>query len=202
MEKQLKSLSPTKLRITLIITIVLLILAIGAGFWFFRSGLIAYAESVSKTAAEANVSANDVQNLQKLEAELKDDQVAINRTKSIVADSESYQYQNQIIQDLSRYAKAAGVTITGYVFTTDGAAGGSVAAPVANNGGAPAGLKTTSVSITPKSPVKYTSFMQFIHSIELNLTKMQLTGITLSKSAEGYDMVSVNPLTIEVYTKQ
>lgn len=202
MEKQLKSLSPTNLRIVLIATIVLLVLVIGAGFWLFRTQMVSYAESVSKAAAEANVSANDVQNLQKLETELKDDQVAINRTKSIVADSESYQYQNQIIQDLTRYAKAAGVTITGYVFTSDGAApGGAVAAPVANNGGAPAGLKTTSVSITPKSPVNYKSFMQFIHSIELNLTKMQLTGISLSKSPDGAEMVAVNPLTIEVYTK-
>jgi len=202
MEKQLKGIGPTKLRIALIATILLLIVAAGIGYWFLRLQLVNYAEQVSKAAVAANVSANDVRNLQNLQTELKLGSVAITRTKNIVAESQSYQYQDQVITDFTRYAKAAGVTVSGFGFDTTAPGAATVPTPVDPQAApVPTGLKTTRVSVTVKNPVEYKALMQFIHLIELNLTKMQLTGISISQSPEKPNLVTVNPLTIEVYTR-
>lgn len=203
-EKQLKGMSPTKLRIVLIATIIILIVGAATGYWFLRQQLVSYAEQVNRAAVEANISSNDVRDLQKLQDQLNKDAVAITRTKNIVAESRSYLYQDQAINDLSRYAKAAGVTISGYGFDSAGAAASTAPAPAATDptaATAPTGLKTTRISVTLKTPVDYKALMRFIHSIELNLTKMQLTGISVSQPSDSKSMVSVNPLTIEVYTR-
>lgn len=202
--KNTTSLSPTKLRIVLIATIVLLIGSSGVGFWFFRSQMVTYAEQVNKAAVEATVSENDVRTLQALKTKLEEDTVAITRAKNIVASSQFYQYQDQAIDELSRYAKAAGVTISAYGFDGDQSAGGATAPaadPAAAPAAAPAGIKTTSVVVTVKSPLNYQALLRFIHSIERNLTRMQLTGISVTLSPENPNMVSVNPLTVEIYTR-
>lgn len=196
------SFSAAKLRIVLIATIVLLVAVSAVGFWLFRTQMVNYAVEVNKATAEANASANDVRTLQTLKTKLEEDTVAITRTKNIVASSQFYQYQDQAISDLTRYAKAAGVTVSAYGFDGDKAAAATpdpAAAPVAPG---PAGVKTTSVTVTLKSPLNYQALLRFIHAIERNLTKMQLTGISITLSPENPNMVSVNPLTVEIYTRQ
>jgi hypothetical protein len=208
-EKQVKGMTPTKLRLILIGVISMLIILAGVGFWLFSSQLSAYAEQVSKDAAQANVSANDISRLEKLKTQLEDDAVAITRTKNIVADSQSYQYQNQIINDLSIYAKNAGVVVSSYSFDSSTSASGEASpsatapapsaettAPVAADG-----LKTTNITVTLKSPADYKAVMRFVHSIESNLTKMQLSGISIAQASEDKNMVTTNPLTIQVYTR-
>lgn len=200
-EKKLNGLSPTQLRAVLTGTIVLIIVTTAAIFWLFQVQLSTYAQQVNKDAAAADASANDIRNLQKLQAQLEEDEVAITRTKNIVADSRSYQYQDQIIKDLSAYAKASGVIVSGYGFGSDTATSGAAANGQTAETPVAAGLKTISVSVSLKNPVDYRAFMRFIHSIELNLTKMQLTGISISPSQENKDLVTVGPLTIQVYTR-
>jgi len=202
-EKKNKGITPTSLRLILSITIVLMVAVSAVGFWFFRNALASYAADVDKAAKEATASSSDIANLQQLQKQLEQDSVAVNRAKNIVADSKSYQYQNQIISDLNTYAKASGVTISGYNFTTDTpTSGGSAAAtPASPQPLTPAGLKSTSVSVTVKTPVDYKAIMKFIHSIEINLTKMQLTGISLTRAADNGNQVTTNPLTIEVYIR-
>lgn len=203
-EKQMNGLSPTKLRIVLFASMIIFVIAAAIGFWFFKGWLTHFAEDVHSKSVAATVSSNDIANLQNLEAQLERDSVAVNRTKNIVADSKSYQYQNQIITDISAYAKSANITVSNYTFnsgsgaggsTTGGASSSSATAPAA---AAPAGVKTTSVSITIKNPVDYKAVMRFIHAIELNLTKMQLTGISLTKG-DSSSSATINPLTLEVY---
>lgn len=207
-EKQMKGMTPTKLRIILCITIVLLLVIAAFGFMFFRGQLVAYAEEVNKSAREATISTNDIATLEKLKKELQDDKVAVTRANNIVADSKSYQYQDQIINDLSVYAKVAGVVVSGYSFISDipaaDSASTSTSAATSDTQApapAPSGLKSTKVAITLKNPVDYRATMRFIHAIELNLTKMQLAGISLTGSADNKNQVSANPLTIEVYIR-
>lgn len=202
-DKQLNSLTPTKLRLVLIATIGILVVVAAVGFWLFRSYLIEYSGNVRAAAKEANVSSNDIANLQKLKTQLEDDKVAVTRTKNIVADSQSYQYQDQIINDLGVYAKSSGVVISAYNFTSDSAtttANSSSTGATAPQTASPTGLKSTSVSITLKNPVDYKSVIKFIHSIEANLTKMQLSGVSLTR-ADTKEQVTANPLTIEVYIR-
>jgi len=203
-EKQTKALTPAKLRIVLLGLIVVTLIGSGFGFWLFRNQMTTYAESVNEDARSATVSSNDITMLQSLQAQLEENSVAVTRAKNIVADSKSYQYQNQIISDINTYAKAAGVGIAGYGFNSEGsgaAAASGTAAPAAPLPAAPSGLKTTSVSVTITNPVSYRAIIRFIHSIELNLTKMQLSGVTLTKSDTNSDEVTVGPLTIEVYVR-
>lgn len=203
-ENQLQGMTATRLRIILIFTIVLLVVLCGVGFWFFRGQLISYARQVEIDNAAASASSDDIVKLQKLKTELSDDQVAVTRAKNIVADSQHYQYQNQIIDDITAYARLSGINITGFTFNNDTPVNGTkpvatgvtpVAGPIA-----PANLKTTTTSITVKNPVNYETVMKFIRSIELNLTKMEVSGVSLTKASDP-SQVTVNPITIEVYTR-
>lgn len=202
----MRRLTPTKLRLVLVGSIALLLVVSILGFWFFRSQLFAYAALVNKDAQDANTSSNDITILQRLEKQLEDDKVAVNRAKNIVADSKSYQYQNQIINDLNAYAKASGVSIASYSFTSDAAAAGASSSTAAGAqptqaATTPTGLKSTSVTVSISNPVNYQAIMRFIHSIELNLTKMQLTGVSLAQSETSKDNVTITPLTLEVYIR-
>lgn len=200
-EKKFSSLSPVKLRIALLMSIAAIVIISAVGFWFFRGWLESYATSVSEDAQKVEASNSSVTNLQNVKKELEENSVAVNRTKNIIADSKSYAYQNQIINDIDAFAKASGVTIAGYGFaTTDATTGTAAASPDAAP--APAGLKTTSITVTINNPVRYQSIMNFIHSIESNLTKMQIAGITLRQDpAGGSDSVSIEPISVEVYIK-
>lgn len=201
MEKQLQNLTPSIFRLILIGTMVLLLGAFGGCFYLFRNQLDAYAGQVKNDNYAAAVSSNDVNRLQEIQQQLENDHVAVTRAKSIVADSQSYQYQNQIIGDINQYAVSSGVTITSYTFNTD--IDKKPPVPTVNPNPltiAPAGLKTLSAVVSVKSPVNYTAIMRFIHSIEINLTKMQLAGVSFTKGTNSTD-VTVNPITIEVYTR-
>lgn len=190
-------LSAVKFRLVLIASIVILLGLAGVGFWFFCNQLTSYATEVRSANAAASTSTSDILRLKQLEKQLEEDSVAVTRAKNIVADSKYYQYQDQIIADFTSYAKASKLTISSINFDTGAAA---PAAPAPGGTPTPAGLKSTTATVTLKNPVNYQALLKFVHSLELNLTKMQLTGITLQRDEESKS-VTVNPLTIEVYTR-
>lgn len=197
-ENQLKKIDASKLRIILASSIILLIgISIGL-FLFFRGQLVGYAEQVKTANTKASVSQSDINMLENLQKELDSNQVAVNRAKNIVADSQNYKYQNQIIDDITTYAKKANVTISGYGFTTDSTAG-TTGSSATGGPAAPTGLKSVGVSVGIKSPVDYESIIRFIHYIEANLTKMQVSGISLT--GDGSTNVTASPITIQVYTR-
>lgn len=203
LKKQVSGMTAQKLRLLLFVGIALLIALSAAGFWFAHKQLVGFAEEVRTTTAIANASTQDLANLQSLKTQLAEDADTVERTKSIVADSQYYAYQDQIIKDINTYANRAGVTITGYTFNTAATGAASQAAastPAAAGAQTVAGLKSVSVSVAIKSPVKYNSIMNFIHAIEQNLTKMQLAGVSLTKDPQS-DNVTANSLNLEVYTR-
>lgn len=211
MNKSAQKLTPTKLRIILIITMTLLLAAAIAGFYFGQKTLSAYATEVSTKVAEAENSKDSVNQLQKLESELERLSSVRERTKSIVAESRSYLYQDQIIADLNNYANQAGISISQFNFQTEAAATGAApaapATPDANSSSPPPtttsptpAVKSTTVSITLNTPIKYENLIKFIRSIEQNLTKMQISGISLNPG-EDAETISTDSLNIEVYIK-
>ena len=161
------------------------------------------ATATSHSVADASASQNNLQNLQKLQQDLIQKQDVVQRAASIVADSKSYEYQNQIINDLNDYASRAGLSIVSINFDTGAASGttkpgGPSATPAPTT--VVGGVKSTSASITLKNPVDYVSMLKFIKSIEQNLTKMQISSIGLSQGADGKGVTS-DTLNIEVYIK-
>lgn len=161
------------------------------------------AVATSHSVADASASQNNLQNLQKLQQDLINKKDVVTRAESIVAESRSYQYQNQIINDLNGYASRAGLSIITIDFGAAGTGAGKATTPTtpAPSTTAVNGVKSTFVSITLKNPVDYINMLKFIKSIEQNLTKMQISSIGLSQSADGKPGVSSDVLSIEVYIK-
>lgn len=191
--------TPTQLR--LLLSTSLVVVAIGAGVIFALIGgtLRTVATDVSHVAIDADASQNNLQSLTTIQKQLEDKKEVVERASSIVADSQSYQYQDQIITDLGDYATRAGITITNIDFT-QAAAGAPATATPPTGMVVPSGVKSTSVSITLKSPVPYENLLRFIHSVEQNLTKMQISKVNISKDTAG-NGVSSEALTIEVYIR-
>lgn len=204
----LSHLTPTKLRGILLASLGLIIIGAGTIFYFANSSLRQVATTVSHKVADAEASRNNLDNLKKIEKFLSEQQTTIERVNSIVADSQSYQYQDQIIIDLNTYASQAGIAITSINFTAAGAGASTdaSAAPATTQTTTPApapaagGVKSTFVSVTVENPVDYESLLRFVKSIEQNLTKMQISKVSLSKGSEGND-VSTDTLNIEVYIR-
>lgn len=193
------SLTATQLRLILSGSMFVIALLAGVGFVFVNSQLKNYAVEVSHVAADANASRDNLQNLQKIETQLKDDQDIVQKTNSIVAESQSYQYQDQIITDINNYASRAGIGITDINFSTQATiAPGAQTTP--NTPVAPSGVKSSTVAITLKNPINYENMLRLIRSIEQNLTKMQVSRINLSKDSATNGVTS-DILTLQVYIR-
>ncbi len=197
--KQSNSMTPVKLRLLLISTLCLTIVASGGLFWLFRENvIIVKAQDVQKVSTDAKSRDNEAGRLESVQKILERDKDIVSKAQKIAADTKFYQYQDQILKDLSSFAKTSGVIIQRFDFN-DTATTPGAAKPVSGGVADPAGLKSVSVSITVANPVPFDKLMRFIHAIEANVTKMQLDGISIS--ATKTSDVTVNTLTIKVFTK-
>lgn len=195
-----KPLTPTSLRLILSLSLFVITGIGGAAFTFISENLMNVAVEVSHKVIDANASQDNLQTLKTIQTQLEQKKDVVERARSIVADSQSYQYQDQIITDLSDYAKRSNIEITNMDFSATTQTGAAATTPSALKVPVPSGVKSTSVSITLKNPVNYNNLLQFIYSIEQNLTKMQVSKIGLSKDATGGGITS-DLLSIEVYVR-
>lgn len=200
--KTLRGLTATKLRLVLIASMLLLIILTTLAFLSFRQLLIDYSAEVNGDNLAANASSDEIARLEKLKGELENDRVAVTRAQKIVADSKSYQYQNQILSDITTYANSAGVTINGFAFNSSDSSStpGATPTPLPTAQAVSTTLKSTEATISVESPTSYKSIMNFIYAIEQNLTRMQVTGVSIAKDPET-NKVIVNPINIKVYTR-
>ncbi len=201
--KKGRQFTATSLRLTLSVSLFV-ITALGVlGFSFAADGLRSTATEVSKTLADANASQNNVQVLQQVQTKLAQDKEVVDRARSIVAESQSYEYQDQIIKDLTDYASRSSIGITNIDFSatkstpTSAPAGGTTAPSTAAP--TPSGVNSTIVTITLQNPVTYDNLLRFIYAIEQNLTKMQISKVGLSKDSTG--KITSETLAIEVYVR-
>jgi hypothetical protein len=196
-----KPLTPTSLRLILSVSLFVVTGIGGVAFSFLNENLARVAVDVNHKVVDASASQNNLQTLQSIQRQLEEKKDVVERARSIVADSQSYQYQDQIITDLSDYAKRSNIEITNMDFSATTQAGAaSKTTPSTLTVPVPTGVKSTSVSVTLKNPVVYNNLLQFVYSIEQNLTKMQVSKVGLSKDATGGGITS-DLLTIEVYVR-
>lgn len=212
--------SAATLERVLIIGIIPLIAASGFIVYSLFGILEGKAKKANHASIDSEVGTSNIKQLQELEASLAKNKDVAARALSIVADSRQYSYQDQIVNDINTFAKAAGVTILGFDFseaggdaaatTTEGsssAASGAQAAPApAESGATPApapapGLKTVNASIQLDSPIPLTNFLIFLKYIEQNVTKMQVTNVTLTPDGANSTLVSNPTINITVYTR-
>lgn len=206
------SLTPTRLRAILGIS-MLLLLAVAVGLFTYGYQVIAdYSAAARTTAAQAQASSTVLLNMQKTKTELAANAETVARASQIVAESKSYVYQDQIIRDINNFANNSGITITNISFADAKVSPTAVSAPPATAGGSaanttsasPAGVKSMTATVTLKNPIKFTDMLKFIHLIEGGLFKMRISQVTLSRAstdAANTDEVTSDALTIEVYVR-
>ena len=203
------TLTATNLRIILAVSLVV-ITAIGAGgFTLAYNWLDGFAADASTVASHAAASESELQELSQTEKMLKTQHHAVERASKIAAESKSYQYQDQIINDLNDFARKAGITIADITFADNNAKGSSSSSSSSSNKTGTslptiAGLKATTASVTVKNPVEYRKLLTFMYLVEQSLTKMRIANVDLSRStAQGQppDSITSNTLTIEVYLR-
>ncbi len=161
-----------------------------AGGLFLQSILTLQVEETNGMKLKAMQSTRDAEKANELKAYLESHTDDVQRAAAIVGETKTYQYQNQIIEDINRYANSAGVTVLGFDFPT------STTAPKNT-----AGLKSIAAVITLQNPVSYTNYLKFLKLIEQNLTKMQITDISVAPDPKASGEISTPTIGLQVYVK-
>lgn len=205
--------NPINVRLMLIVGSVLVLALTVALIVLSRNYLNDYASKVATITAEAENTNQTLVALTKAQDDLANQKEAVSKAKRIVAESKQYQYQNQIINDLTAYANEANIPISSFLFggsdQVSPESGGAEEKPA---GQTVAGLKTTQVTISLPSQVLYKDLLDFLSMIENNATRMQIQGLIISPAGSSAteaggalpaneNMVTVNSLTIGVYIR-
>ena len=175
-----------------------------AGFYMAYNFMKDSAQQVASVQADAKAADKKLQDVRSLSSKLEKYQDSVKKAEKIVAESTSYKYQNQIINDITAYARQAGVGISSFTFQDDSAASnGKSSSSTATKTPAtpsPSGAKSTSVSIQMSKDLDYVRFLQFLHLLEQNLTRMQVANISLAKG-DSPQHVESQALKLELYLR-
>ena len=207
-ERKREKMTPAvTMRIVFALSLVLILVGMGGIVYFGYTMLQGTAGEVSKIQTEAKAVDAKVQNLARLEKEMEKYKDSVAKARQLVAETQQYQYQNQIINDLTTYANQSGVGIAGFTFTSGSAgaksnSGSSGTSGTNNSSGSnsAAGPKSMKVSVRLGEKTDYMALLRFMHLIEQNLTRMQIASVSMSK-AEGVGQVSTQTLDVEVYVR-
>lgn len=193
MKKTSEGLSAQKLR-WILIGIITAGAIIGiAGVWYLNSALLTKVTAMNDASNSADVSKNNLGLAQALKTYLQNHADEIQKASMIVAQTKAYHYQNQIVEDVTKYANAAGVSIVGFDFPQD-----INSATVDKT----TGLKSLTATITLANHASYTSYIRFLKYIEQNLTKIQITDITISPDVSDQNYLNdKTTVGIQVYVQ-
>ncbi len=214
-----QGLNAVRLRLFLIIALFL-ITAVGIGlFTLGYRQLSEFSKETQAVAEQASASNSSLQKLVNTEKILEEKSDVVDRASLIVAESQSYVYQDQIISDLNRFAKEANISINNITFNekttaTTGASAAPAQQPTATadpatggatttTGGSPGGVSSVTATITLNNPIPYPSMLKFIYLVEKSLFKMRISSLSLSHASDGEsaNAVNSNALTVEVYVR-
>lgn len=219
-----KGMSASLVEKFLILAVVVIFCATVAVYYFLSSFAKSQAVAANHSMITAQSSQKDIESLQKSYEWIQNNPNVVKKTGQIVADASEYKYQNQVIKDIESFAKQVGLNITKYTFsessTTETATGsGSSSAPPASEssgssvaatnapapaaggataGGPPAGLVATTIDIGFDEEVPYTRALQFIKKIEQNVTRMQITSLSLAPVEDDPSKVTLS-MTISIF---
>ncbi len=186
-------------------TIVLIIALSGVGYYFLSSMLHQKTIETDHAKIDADLSHNDIEHLKALQQQLAQNADAVKRAEDIVGNVENYQYQDDFIRNINQLASETGVGVTGFTFpaTATVGPGASTSAPSASTGGIvlPAGVKKLLVNINTVSPLPYENYLRFLRALELNLTRLQVTGVTLTPDGSNPKNITNSSIGVEVYVR-
>lgn len=193
------SITPTRLRLALSISILLVVVAGVSVFYLAYTKLSETATEVGVHAANARESQDTLQRLQLLKKDLEAKRDVVGMTSRVMASSQNYAYQDLLVRDLTIYASRAHLTIKNINFSSPVSEAAPAAPADAANPApaAPVGPKKATVDITLETPVDYTSLLDFLHYVEQNLTKLKISKVTITKGEANN--VTIDVLNLEVY---
>jgi len=181
---KIASLKATTIRKVLFLVLFLVIALAVGGFYLGLQTIRELAISVTQTAEDATASGQQIEQLRTLQTQLAQTRALVEKADKISVPAASY--QSQSLNDLSKYAATAGITLTSTDFP--------------QNDNPAASVRLVKVGIA--EPVSYAKFLYFLELVESNLPNMQLEGISVSRpDAASADMVNVEDITIKVLTK-
>lgn len=157
-----------------------------------RSMLENNINQTNKLKADAMQSDENLSKAKTLELYANAHKSDIDKAASTVAESKTYQYQNQIINDITGYANTVGITILEFNFPKQISGTKQAAVP---------GLNSINVTVSLQNPIEYAKLIQFLQLIEQNLTKMQVTSINVSPDPNQAGYVTSPSIGLEVYIK-
>lgn len=187
-------------RIIMTLLLLIILAAMVGAVVLAYSFLSKTSEDIGKMQTEAMAVDAKIQNILAQKTQLDKNSEIAKKAKNIVSESKLYQYQNQIIQDLSAYADRAGIPIRSFTFQNESTASGSSTTSKKPANTAPAGVKSTFVSIQLGENIDYVRFLHFLDLIEKNVTRMQLSGVSISRGANNHELL-VQALEVKVYTR-
>jgi len=162
--------------------LIALLLAGGVyGVYMMHQTLSSYATEVNRLSIDSELNQQSIENAKKLRRILDENEENVIRAAAIVADTQYYQYQDQIVEDVTSYASASGLTVLGFDFSTTSKAGSS--------------------RVTLQNPVPYNNYLKLLKLIERNLTKMQVTQLDISNDLKAPGTISSPVITLEVYVR-
>ena len=195
-----KVLNASIARIILSLLLLIILSAMVGLVIFAYSFLSKTSEEVGKMQTEAAAVDAKIQSLLASKSQLDRNSDTVKKAKNIVSESKLYQYQNQIIQDLNTYADRAGIPIKSFSFQNEPTASAKTATSSKQTSTSPAGVKSTFVSIQLGDHIDYTKFLHLLSLIEKNVTRMQLSGVSISRGANNHE-ISIQSLEVKVYTR-
>ena len=195
-----KVLNASIARIILSLLLLIILSAMVGLVIFAYSFLSKTSEEVGKMQTEAIAVDAKIQSLLASKSQLDRNSDTVKKAKNIVSESKLYQYQNQIIQDLNTYADRAGIPIKSFSFQNEPTVSVKTATSSKQTSTSPAGVKSTFVSIQLGDHIDYTKFLHFLSLIEKNVTRMQLSGVSISRGANNHE-ISIQSLEVKVYTR-
>lgn len=178
---------------------ILLLLAVGIGFGF------TYAVSVLKQQALATnhakidneLAESEIAKLKTLSSYLENNQETVKRASEVVAESRAYTYQNQVIADLNSYASRSDVRIVGIDFPD--VSKQNQRQQTKNSGATIAGVKRIPVVVRMDQSVRYSNLIRLVKLIEQNLTKIQITSVTMAPDPKAPGSMTSPTINIEVF---
>lgn len=180
-----KGLKASSVKHFLITVVVLLFGAAAGGFYFGLQSIKEYAIQVNHDTIDADASAGKVDKLRNFKQYLAESETLVSKANQLF--STESDYQTRAVQDIQKYAGETGVSIANTSF---------------NNAGGNAGQSGRTITISLESPVSYTSLLHFLDAIEDNVPKMQVAGISISRSDSGKaDEVNIRDLIIMISTR-
>ncbi|HEY1085691.1 MAG TPA: hypothetical protein VGE34_03110 [Candidatus Saccharimonadales bacterium] len=212
-----KKLSARLLNYILIACLLLIAVGSGTGFYFTQNILKEYATSASELTSKAAAGSENVAALSKIREYLATHQAQREKVKKIVGESAQYNYRDEVVKELSRFARESRVQITSINFSetasgqtapSSGSSAPAQSTPSATTPNPASGVsgqtapavKSSTFNVAIKNPVNYRSLLTFISKIEQNVTKMQISQISLTTNSDN-GQLSSESFNIEVYLR-